>query len=52
METDKFLNSGLKKGEKLVINKVSRQIERFGAKEWDKIVKRSEQYEWIIIAEN
>lgn len=51
MEADKFIRYGLSKGDKLVINKISRKIDRFDEKEWAEILKKSEQTEWIIISE-
>ena len=51
LEADKFIRYGLSKGDKLVINKISRKIDRFDEKEWAEILKKSEQTEWIIISE-
>jgi hypothetical protein len=50
-EVDSFITYGLKNGDKLVINEKSRKIDRFDEKEWSKILKNSEQNEWVIISE-
>ena len=49
-EADVFINYGLKNGDRLVINKKDRNIDRFDEKEWDKIVKNLKKDEWLIIA--
>jgi hypothetical protein len=41
----------LKNGEKLLINKVSRKIDRFDYEEWGVIIKKQQQNDWIIISE-
>ena len=48
---NKYLNYGLFKGDKLVINKRNRNIDRFDKSEWDRILKDSQQNEWEIISE-
>jgi len=47
---DYFLKYGMKNGQTLVINKVSRKIEKFDEKEWSKILRDFKQNEWIIIS--
>jgi hypothetical protein len=50
-EVAKFMSYGLNKGDKLVINKTSRNIDRFDEKEWGEIIKKYQQNEWLIIFE-
>ena len=47
-QVDAFVKFGIKQGERLVINKTTRKIDRFDDKEWVKV----NQSEWIIIFEN
>lgn len=51
IEIAKFLKFGLKTGERLVIHKQTRKIDRFNEEEWNKILKKFEQDEWFIIEE-
>lgn len=50
-EADKFIKHGLRLGEKLVINKTTREINRFSIKEWKEICEKLEDENWIIIWE-
>lgn len=50
IEADKFIKYGLKDGDRLVINKKTRNIDRFSEKEWEEIVKNYLQNEWLIIS--
>ena len=45
---DEFIKFGIKPGERLVINKTTRKIDRFEEKEW----KNVDQNEWVILFEN
>ncbi len=45
-----FVKNGLRHGERLVINKVNRKIDKFDDKEWDKIIRNNQQNEWIMIS--
>jgi len=46
-----FTSYGFKTGDKIVMNKKSRKIEKFDEQDWNKIVRSSQQNEWIIISE-
>jgi hypothetical protein len=48
--TDYFIKCGLKNGERLVINKINRKIEKFDEKEWENMVRDFQQNDWIIIS--
>ncbi len=50
-EADKYIKHGLRIGEKLVINKTTRDINRFSLKEWKEICDKYEDENWIIIWE-
>lgn len=47
-QVDAFTKFGFEPGQRLVINKSTRKIDRFDDKEWNKI----DQSEWIILIEN
>lgn len=49
-QVEKFLKFGLKEGEKLVINKKTRQVDRFDQKEWAEIVSKYQESDWIILS--
>jgi len=46
-----FANYGFKTGDKIVMNKKNRKIEKFDEQDWNKIVRSSQQNEWIVISE-
>lgn len=50
-EADKFVAYGFKPGDRLVINKKTREIDRFDEKEWNEILKNNQKDSWIIILE-
>ncbi len=50
-EADKFIKHGLRPGEKIVINKTTREINRFSIKEWTEICAKFEDHKWSIIWE-
>lgn len=50
-QVNRFINFGIKKGEKLVINKKTRVIDRFDEKEWMEIESDDFQDEWVILKE-
>jgi len=47
-KVDSFIKFGIKPGERLAINKTTRNIDRFDIDEW----KNTKQSEWIILIEN
>lgn len=48
-EVDKFLKHGLRPGEKIVINKKSREIDRFSEKKWKELCDKFDDVNWQII---
>lgn len=50
-QVNRFINFGIKKGEKLVINKKTRKIDRFDEKEWIEIKSDDFLDDWAILKE-
>jgi hypothetical protein len=50
-EYDKFINFGLQPGEKLVIHKKKRNIDRFTKEEWNGILYKNQENDWQILYE-
>ena len=50
-EYDKFIKFGLKDGEKIVIHKKKRKIDRFTEEEWNGILYKNQENEWQILFE-
>jgi len=46
-----FNTYGFKTGDKIVMNKKNRKIEKFDEQDWNKILRSSQQNEWIVISE-
>lgn len=51
IDVESYMNYGLSKGDKLVINKKTRKLDRFDVKEWNKIQRNATQDDWLIISE-
>lgn len=51
IDVDAYMYYGLSKGDKLVINKKTRKLDRFDEDEWNKILRKSTQSDWLIISE-
>lgn len=51
-EIKRFIDYGLKSGEKLVINNENRNVDRFDRKDWNEILENNQQHHWLIIKEN
>lgn len=47
-KVDSFIKFGINTGERLVMNKTTRSIDRFNIDEW----KNAEQSEWMVLIEN
>lgn len=49
--TDEFISYGIKVGQILAINKTTREINRFDQNEWNKLVSKAEDIDWVIIVQ-
>ncbi|MCF8373469.1 MAG: hypothetical protein K9H64_17755 [Bacteroidales bacterium] len=51
-EIKKFIDYGIKKNERLIINKISRKIDRVDEEEWYEIERKFENENWLVLLES